>query len=143
LLAGTQDNHLVIFDISTPQNPTQLASISVPDLPYQIVTSVPLAFLADPLGGLLIYDISVPGSPALLSQTSFSGVYGVAVDGTVALLAARENGLVLVDITDPTHPQKAQLGVAGFGGPRRPEQPEPFPCLLDRHFWQDRLCGPV
>ena len=62
-------------------------------------------FVADSTAGLLIFDISVPSAPALLSSTKpSSNVLGVALDGNLALLAAWEAGIVIVDCTDPAHP---------------------------------------
>jgi hypothetical protein len=105
LLIGTGDNHLVVDNISQPQSPSQLSSVSLPSLPYQIAMSGNLALLADGAGGLLVYNISTPSSPQLVSSiTQFPQVYGVAIDGTMALLAAREYGLVIVDLTNPASP---------------------------------------
>jgi hypothetical protein len=61
-----------------------------------------LLYVADGPQGLLIFDVSQPTSPALLSQFSLSApVWDVASSGTVALLAADALGLVVVDVSNP------------------------------------------
>ncbi|WP_348265176.1 hypothetical protein P8935_11680 [Telmatobacter sp. DSM 110680] len=105
LLAGTFDNHLIVYNISQPQSPKQIASVSLAAAPYQIVISGNLAIIADDTGGLLTYNISNPSTPTLLSKvTLFPEVFGVAIDGNLALLAAREYGLVILDISNPAAP---------------------------------------
>lgn len=105
LFAGTLDNRLIVFSISQPQSPTQIASVSLPGSPDQILVSGNLAFIADDLGGFLIYNVATPTAPLLLSHvTQFPAVAGVAVDGNLALLAAREYGLVILDIGNPALP---------------------------------------
>ena len=107
LFAGTVDDHLDVFDISQPSTPSLQTSLGLPALPIEIVVSGNLLLVADSNAGLLVYNISVPSAPVLLSQTkpSKGGVFDVAVDGNLALLAAWEGGLVIVDLTNPATPQ--------------------------------------
>ena len=52
--------------------------------------------------GLLIYDVTNPAAPILLSQfTANDPVWDVAIAGTTALVAADASGLVALDISNP------------------------------------------
>jgi hypothetical protein len=130
LLAGTLDNHLMVYNISQPQSPAQIESVNLPAAPYQIAISGNLALIADDTGGLLIYNIATPMAPTLISKvTQFPEVFGVAIDGNYALLAAREYGLVILDITNPAAP--FLLGKAGV------DMPDPFsayPLMYNKAF---------
>ena len=56
--------------------------------------------------GLKIYDIAVPGSPAIYSQLYIQdGAMDIAITGNYAYLSIAAGGLEIVDISDLSHPQ--------------------------------------
>jgi hypothetical protein len=95
-----------------------------------MIVSGSLLLVADVSGGLLVYNITTPSSPQLLSEVKPSmGVFDVAMDGTLALLAAWDAGLVIVDLTNPSQPQV--VGQAALGT----DQPySTSPVLLNKAF---------
>ncbi len=105
LYAGTNDNTLLVLDITNPSQPTIAKTINLPDLPIRIRVSGNLLLIADNAAGLLLYDISSPRSPKHLSTTSgFTLAADVAVQGTTAYVAADVDGLVTLDISNPSQP---------------------------------------
>lgn len=102
LFAGTGDSRLVVFNVSTPASPSQIAAVSIPAPPVTMRISGTLLFVADGPQGLLIFDISNVNAPTLLSQFTLSTpVWDVATSGTTAFLPADSSGLVIVDISNP------------------------------------------
>jgi hypothetical protein len=107
LFAGTVDDKIIVFDVSQPSHPHREAALRIPNLPIEMVVSGNLLLVAASTAGLLVYDITIPTTPVLLSETkpSTGGVFDVAVDGNLVLLAAWDGGLVVVDLTNPYLPQ--------------------------------------
>jgi len=109
LFAGTSDGRLVVFDVSTPASPKQLASAMMP-APSTMRVSGTVLLVAAGQNGLLIFDVSHPGAPKMLSQFSPSVSAPlwdvVSLGGSALMLAADSSGIVTVDISDPVHPQQ-------------------------------------
>jgi len=62
------------------------------------------AYVANGNGGLQILDVSIPASPSFLgSYDTHRYSYDVAVKGSYAYLAAYRDGLITVDISNPTN----------------------------------------
>ena len=56
--------------------------------------------------GVSIYDISTPDKPSLIGKVGGMGnVRQIKVCGNILYLAARENGLWSVDVSDPKNPK--------------------------------------
>jgi len=105
LFVGTTDHRLVVFNVSNPTAPSQIAQLSLPDFPVNLRVVGNLLFIADNKAGLLTFGISMPSSPMLLSQYQpSSALEDVAIDGNLALLAAADGGLVIADISNPAKP---------------------------------------
>jgi hypothetical protein len=109
LFVGTGDGRLVVFDVSTPTSPMQIASTTMP-LPSTIRLSGTLLLVAAAQSGLLVFDVSNPSSPVMLSQFSPSvsaPVWDVVqVGGSAVMLAADSSGIVTVDISNPSNPKQ-------------------------------------
>src|SRR5581483_7941024 len=85
IYAGTGNNTLVVLNASNPSSPVIVRTIALPDLPIKMRVAGNLLLIADNAAGLLIYDISSPQSPILLSKLqSFVYAGDVAVQGTTA-----------------------------------------------------------
>jgi hypothetical protein len=108
LFVSTTDGRLIVYDVTTPASPNQLASIPMP-VASTMSISGPLLLVAAGQGGLLVYNISNPSSPALQSQ--YLPANGVAVWDAVAtvngvvILAADSDGIIILDLTNPASPQ--------------------------------------
>ena len=109
LFVGTSDGRLVVFDVSTPASPKQIASVTMP-LPSTMRLSGTLLLVAAAQSGLLVFDVSNPSAPVMLSQFSPSvsaPVWDVvSVGGSAIMLAADNSGIVTVDISNPSSPKQ-------------------------------------
>lgn len=109
LFAGTANGRLVVFDVSTPASPKQIASLTIA-APSTMRLSGTLLLVAAGQSGLLVFDVSNPSAPAMLSQFSPSvsaPVWDVVqVAASAVMLAADSSGVVTVDISNPSLPQQ-------------------------------------
>jgi len=113
LYAGTYvgaTTQLKVFDVSTPAAPALVQTLT-PLEPgfyiYRMQVQDNLLLVAAGSAGLLIYDISRPSAPVLLSHYVVPDVFisDVTVDGNLALAAAQKRGGLLVfDISSPWAP---------------------------------------
>ena len=97
---------LRLFNLKNTAAPALLGSCSLPGSANGVALHGNLACVTD--GGLRLVDISSPAVPVLLgSYTDFNGgqAQGVAVCGTVAWVAAGEDGMFALDISHPSAPQ--------------------------------------
>ncbi|MCX6715431.1 MAG: hypothetical protein NT077_00225 [Candidatus Taylorbacteria bacterium] len=83
------------------------------------------AYVSDADGGaFIIFDVTDPANPVLISRTTtsgFGGVHGVFVQGPYAYLARRNLPFVVADISNPTSPTvvgQVTLSVGGVNGTR-------------------------
>ena len=104
LYAGARNNTLVVIDITNQSAPKIVNTIGLTDLPIRVRVFGNLLLVADNTAGLLIYDISIPQSPTLLSRVNSFTAADVSVEGTMAYVAADVDGLVIVDISNPSQP---------------------------------------
>ncbi|WP_417386550.1 Ig-like domain-containing protein [Gimesia sp.] len=106
---------LQIIDISNPANPTFVGSIATPARARGVFVEVKgaqtLAYVADDSGnggGLQIIDITNPVSPTILGSFGVSTPGGLAggviVRDDIAYVTDGNNGLHIIDVSDPTLP---------------------------------------
>ncbi len=98
-----------VFVVTTldETHPTGMASRSSLAVPTRIAVSGDTAYLADPIQGLRIVNLSNPSAPALTGMFETPGVtYDVAVRDATAYVADGKAGLQMVDITNPSLPVK-------------------------------------
>lgn len=105
---STNGGVLRVFDIGNPASPTELgaaATSKVRDLAVQDG----LVYVADEglflSAALRIIDASIPSQLEIIgAYEDCGGPVGVAVSGTVALLACSYDGFHIVDVSNPTAP---------------------------------------
>ncbi len=108
LFVSTTDGRLIVYDVTAPASPSQLASISMPVASTMSISGA-LLLVAAGQGGLLVYNISNPSSPALQSRYLPSNGIPVwdavtTVNGVV-ILAADSDGIIILDLANPSSPQ--------------------------------------
>ncbi|MFP4460161.1 MAG: LVIVD repeat-containing protein [Candidatus Zixiibacteriota bacterium] len=104
-VAGGSDG-LVIIDITNPEEPVISGSADGESGNEDAVfLSGDYAYCADG-GGLRIYDVSNPGAPEEAGFLLIDGIAtGVFVKDNYAYVAAWEDGISIVEISDPTNPE--------------------------------------
>ena len=112
-----------IEDYSDPDNPIIIGTFQQFDSfmhPNHIFVAGNNAFIADDYGGVHILDVSNPGQPGLLANTSSTRfVSGSVIVGDYAFVIDVFRGLFVVDISDPEHPvyiSRYFLGDGFYGG---------------------------
>src|ERR1700688_4708941 len=109
-----------IIDVSSPAAPVRIAGVATPAAANHLAIAGSRLFIADALG-LRIVDFSRPQAPVMLGgiDTAGAGYYasteprGVDVAGNFAVLAASAQGVEIVDVSDPAHPQVTGSVVVG------------------------------
>lgn len=97
---------LRLVNVSDPTQPADLDRLDTHGGAYSLVTAGHYVFLADGNAGLRIYDASVPDKLSEVGAYQPSGiVVDVTVSGTLAFLSGREDGVHLVDVSNPAQPQ--------------------------------------
>lgn len=94
-----------IVDLTIPSAPSVVDTINWSNQTNAVAVQDDL-LLVGKNDRLLIYDITVPTSPVLLSSSNSVYVrsWGIAISGDLAYLAAGGNGLTVLSIADPTNP---------------------------------------
>ncbi|RKY91386.1 hypothetical protein DRQ15_05095 [candidate division KSB1 bacterium] len=117
---------LTILDVSDPPNPQELGSYAARLFCYQsVVVSGNYAYLACGDAGLQIMDITTPETPEVVGlwngQRPEGGYDTGFILGCLALydhyayVADWGSGIYILDISDPTDPQKAGYYRLGYG----------------------------
>lgn len=104
------DNGFVVLDVDNPSNPFLIGTILVTGFVNTsfIDQSNKLAYIAMESGQIQVYDISqLPDMPSFVSSISIgtSGINGVYLSGNYLYAAAGNNGLAVINVTDPAAPQ--------------------------------------
>lgn len=100
-----------VIDLSDPRAPRSLSVTAKSGQPQDLQVVGNYAYLVSERlegrgAGLVIIDISHPANPARVGgYETADGVYGVAIAGHYAYLAASKSGLVVVDIAQPDKPR--------------------------------------
>ena len=94
--------------IAQEVNVTHVATYNTAGVASDVVVRDNYAYIANYITGLLIMNVTDPGSSTPTSNYDTAGYAdGVAVSGNFAYVADDENGLVIVDISDPLSPELA------------------------------------
>jgi hypothetical protein len=119
---ATNPNNLSIFDISNPNNPTQIATSS--QSTSDIYVSGRYAYITTRGNSLDILDISDAKNPFKVGSTATKGVsnenQGVTVSGKYAYVtvASPTNLLAIMDISNPSAPVLVASTTTGGGDPK-------------------------
>jgi len=115
LYVAAMEQGLIIYNISNIASPVQVSTLAPSSFSNLYVMSLTQAgnYLYLALGdhfnqnaqnsGMAIVDISAPATPTVKSVWQFTATSGsghVAVDGNYAFLAAMQNGIIVLDVTN-------------------------------------------
>jgi hypothetical protein len=114
---------LSVYDVEDPGNPVLINTIPEGDVVLQNVTSrgellaVMYRSVMINTGGFILYDISIPTSPAKVSDQSIFGVEvfpatDLELRDRILMFAAGQTGFQVYDVSDPHRPER----MGGFGG---------------------------
>jgi len=105
---------LVIADVRDPANPKKLQEYIIEEYKQRLHVDDSYVYIASD-AGLEILDISDSGKISPVAQFGDSRARGVDVHDGIAYLAGPENGVEVIDVTNPASPQKITT-VAGTEG---------------------------
>jgi|GEM_PF-5775393 len=95
-----------IVDVQDPNAMSIVAELSIPTLnsyDYTITIDNDIAYLDSPTGELLLFDVSDPTSPTLISTTTPDHVI-IDMQAVGSVLFVRSTDLYIYDYTDPLNP---------------------------------------
>lgn len=126
-----------IIDVSNPEHPEEVCLYETPGLAEDIAVSGNRAFVAMGDEGLLIIDISNPQQPEeICHYRDLMEVNGVAAAGNYAYIADFQ-GLSVLDITDPAHPEVvASLEIGEFLTPAELSVAGDYAYLVWNNIWE-------
>ena len=118
-IAGTNayigcDAGLVVVDLNDPKHPRVTSVVGKPFLcaPRSIQVQFRYAFVCD-TEGVKVLDVTDPAHPAPVSALPLAEAHNIYVARTYAYVAAGRQGLVILDVTNPTQPRIDQVFNAG------------------------------
>jgi hypothetical protein len=101
LYSANYDAGMMITDVTTPANPVVTNRVVMPNAHWITVEGY-YAYVTDLVNGLVLVDISTPGSETIADSVTFaSSPSCVAVSGTYAYVAAGSSGLYIVENNPP------------------------------------------
>ena len=103
-----------VIDITDREHPRHTALIEMSEAAFDVVASGDLVYIAGPVDGLLIADVSDPAAPRIIGRAPVGGINNICVFEGRAYAGTQAGELHIFNIADPARPQ--HLGVyAGRG----------------------------
>lgn len=107
---------LFIVDLADPATPVQLGSIMLGGGWCGLAVAGPHVYLIDEQM-LYVIDITDPYAPSLVGELwGFGEASDLAIAGGFAYVTDAQDGLVVVDVSDPTAPRRIQNSMNATGG---------------------------
>jgi hypothetical protein len=112
---------LILFSVAIPSKALESTYTEIFSLTGSKVVDVEvfdnILFLVDPDRGLLTYNISNPANPTLLDRcfNSYTFTHSIFIEDTYAYLSDYEDGLEIVDISDPSNLEIIGNYTSGIG----------------------------
>jgi parallel beta-helix repeat protein len=111
-----RDDGVIIVDVSDLANPSFVGSCDTPYDANSIVVSGAYAYVAD-ADDTLIIDISNQAAPVIVGQYDSGDAWGIALDGNYVYVGDGDNGVVVLNVNDPSNPVYAgSYDTAGYAG---------------------------
>jgi len=106
----TNNDGVVIFDVSQPENVKEIGKIDIGTSSFGIDIEKNSIYIAAGKR-LIIADITQPENPEILGDINLNGVLSqVRIEGKYAYVANRQEGLQIVDVSNPKSPER----IGGF-----------------------------
>jgi hypothetical protein len=102
--SNTFESKLKVIDVTNPQSPLVLGSVTTPGFIDGVAVSGTTACAAD--GSLRVIDVSNPSSPQIVATAPVIAV-DVAMTGTMAYVAGGAGGFFIVNLSNPSAPSIA------------------------------------
>ena len=103
----SNNDGVVIYDITTPRNARRISRINLHDGARGIVLNNDLTYITGPSEGLVIVNISDIENPRIISTTTIThGAFKLRVYGSFAYVAMYGAGFEIWNVSDPTSPFK-------------------------------------
>lgn len=109
LLIGVAQEGLLVVDVSSPEQPILITTLSALQQVESITIRGKLAFIANGAAGLAIVDTSQPSALKILGKldtSSYAFDLALTPDGRTAFVADNSNGVVVVDVSQPSKPRQ-------------------------------------
>jgi chitodextrinase len=110
----SSDLGLTVVDVDNPEKPKVESSLPLPASPSAVALEKGVAYVVEVDGSryparavLAVVDLSIPAGPRLKARIELPGKAtgaGVVVRGSLAYVAATDEGLQIVDVSDPFDP---------------------------------------
>ncbi len=112
-------NAMEILDISDPMNPARLSTLAITEASdMQLVGDLLYVVSSDNFDDLYIVDVSDPADPLVLGTLMLEGrSYDLEVVENLVYIANGNQGLRIVDATDPSNPTLMNVTRGHEGGP--------------------------
>jgi hypothetical protein len=135
MVAGNFQIH--IFDILDSENIEEIGTIETGNYPIRDFDSVGNILVVQSDMRFMVYNISDPSSPVLLSNIQTTDwTYGVNLFSGYAYLNQGTDGLRVIDLSDPTLPQSVRL-VADAGNVKEMVFVDDYAFILDNAWNND------
>ncbi|HQN97480.1 MAG TPA: hypothetical protein PLM61_13970 [Thermoanaerobaculales bacterium] len=97
---------LLVLDVSDPESPQLLGSVTLPELVEAIAAAGSHVYVANGMSGLRIIDVSNPSAPVEVGVSDVTNelALDVAVAGSRAYVAYATLGLRVIDVSVPSQP---------------------------------------
>ncbi len=100
---------LQIVAVAEPTAPVIVGHSQTASPAFDIIVSDDHAYVACGSAGVKVIDVSVPTTPISVAQINASAARRLAMSGELLLIADSLDGLILVDISNPTSPQLLEI----------------------------------
>ncbi len=100
----SNNDGVVVIDKSVYSAPIRIANIPLSNGAFGMDIEDDLLYVAGTTNGLVIVDISVPSSPAILGNASVGVAYNVFVTGDRAYVVNTDGKLAVIDVSDSSNP---------------------------------------
>lgn len=105
--------NLSVVDVTEPENPQLAGSIHTPGTARSVAISNDIAYIADRMWGISVFDVSDPANMQQISGLVPALAYGITISndfayvtlpGSYDSIPQPRSGVHIIDISDPAHP---------------------------------------
>ncbi|MBN2556643.1 MAG: hypothetical protein JXA97_11945 [Anaerolineales bacterium] len=97
---------VTVIDITDRVDPRQMALIETREAIFDVFASGDLVYIAGPVDGLLIADVSDPAAPEIIGGSPIGGINNICVFDDRAYAGTQSGELHSFDVADPARPQR-------------------------------------